>query len=104
MASDIDLVVLTREAGSYVLDSGWIGAATGSQRKGRIVRTRRWGPMTERRVELASGLHVEFGFVPLSWAGTDPPDVGTARVVSDGFRILFDPDGVLHRLVVRVLG
>ncbi len=101
MSSDVDLVVLTDETEPYVAGAEWIRAATG-QGEGRIIRTRKWGPLTERRVELTSGLLIEYGFAPVAWARTDRLDPGTARVVIDGFRILHDPDGVLERVAARV--
>jgi uncharacterized protein len=58
--------------------------------------------VTERRVRLQSGLEVEFGIAPLSWAATDPLDAGTRKVVQGGFRILVDPDGRLTRLQASV--
>jgi len=45
-------------------------------------------------------LEVEVGIGPLSWAQIDPVDAGTRRVVTDGCRILHDPDGQLQRLLV----
>jgi hypothetical protein len=102
MSSDVDLVVLTNEIEWYVADLDWVPLATGQV--GRIVRTQPWGPVMERRIELPSGLLVEYGFAPVNWASTDPLDAGTARVVTDGFRVLYDPDGLLSRLVAAVLG
>ena len=64
-----------------------------------IVKTQRWGPMTERRFVLPSGLEVEAGIVPTTWAWADPLDTGTRNVVRDGFRVLYDPEGLLGRLV-----
>jgi len=52
-----------------------------------------WGAIAERRIVLPSGLEVEVGIGPLSWAQIDPVDAGTRRVVTDGCRILHDPDG-----------
>jgi hypothetical protein len=100
MASDIDLVVLTHDMEPYVGHSDWIRDATG--RHGRIVRSKAWGPMSERRVELLSGPLVEYGFAPASWASIKPVDEGSATVVADGFRILYDPDGALDRLATAV--
>jgi hypothetical protein len=86
--SDVDLILLTDDPAAYVFDAGWatdLGAA-------KIVRTRSWGPLTERRLLLPSGLEVEVGVVLPLWASTDPVDAGTRRVVTDGMRILYDPD------------
>jgi hypothetical protein len=58
--------------------------------------------LLERRVRLASGLDVEFGFVASSWAAIDPLDEGTAGVVERGMRALYDPNGVVSRLAGAV--
>ena len=100
MASDVDLVVLTDRPELYVTATGWIAPATGSA--GSVVRTQAWGPLTERRVQLASGLLVEWGFAPRSWADVAPLDDGTARVVADGFALLYDPLGLLEGLLAAV--
>lgn len=96
MDSDVDLVVLTTDKDRYITDGRWVPDAVGELAE--LVRTQDWGPLTERRVVLRSGLEVEFGFVPPSWAGVDPADPGTARVVRDGCSPLVDPDGALARL------
>jgi uncharacterized protein len=54
-----------------------------------------WGPLTERRLPLEGGLEVEVGLAEPAWAATDPVNLGTRRVVTDGLRILHDPDGWL---------
>lgn len=36
--------------------------------------------------------------MPLSWANTNPVDAGTFRVINDGHRIVYDPDGALTDL------
>jgi hypothetical protein len=100
MTSDIDLVVLTDDRDSYLTGTDWIEPAAGQA--GRIVRTQAWGPVMERRVELPSGFLVEFGFAPTEWACVDPLDPENARVVADGFEVLYDPDELLHRLVLAV--
>ncbi|MDP9456711.1 MAG: nucleotidyltransferase domain-containing protein [Actinomycetota bacterium] len=92
--SDVDIVLLTREPRRYLEDESWARELGGF----RIVRTRRWGPTTERRFVLPSGLEVEAGIAPLSWAATDPVDPGTCRVVSDGIIVIYDPDGLLAHL------
>jgi hypothetical protein len=38
--------------------------------------------------------------VPPRWASTEPVDAGTRKVVTDGMRILYDPDGRLSALAV----
>lgn len=100
MGSDIDLVVVTDDKERYLSDDSWVPLAL--DEPGKLIRTRDWGPLTERRVSLRSGLDVEFGFVPPSWASTTPVDPGTARVIGDGCAPLVDREGTLARLVRAV--
>jgi uncharacterized protein len=100
MDSDVDLLVVTDDKEPYLSDGSWVAAAVGGP--ARFVRTQDWGPLTEWRVALRSGLEVEFDFVPRSWANADPVDTGTARVVGDGCSPLVDPEGVLARLMAAV--
>lgn len=90
----MDLVVLTTAKAGYLDDESWVLELGGL----RVVQTRQWGPLTERRVVLPSGLEVEAGFAPPSWAATGPVEPGTLRVVRDGMRIIHDPRGLLARL------
>jgi hypothetical protein len=96
--SDVDLVVLTESPALYVAGEEWareLGAA-------RVVLTRRWGVLVERRLAMPGGLEVDVGFVLPSWASVDPVDAGTVRVVGDGLVPLHDPAGVLARLIDSV--
>ena len=102
VSSDVDLVLLTDDVAHYVERGDWITEALGPQ--AQLVRTRAWGVLIERRVRLPSGLEVELGFAPCSWAETDPLDPGTAAVIRDGCRPLFDADALLARLVAAVQG
>jgi hypothetical protein len=92
--SDVDLVVLTESPAVYLEREEWVRELGGA----RVVRTRRWGVLTERRLAMP-GLEVDVGFVLPSWASTDPVDAGTARVVAGGLVPLYDPQGLLARLV-----
>ncbi len=94
MDSDVDLILLTTAEGAYLEDDSWVGELGGV----RILRTGRWGPLTERRFVRPSGLQVEVGVVPPSWAATDPPDPGTREVVQRGMLAVYDPGGILSRL------
>lgn len=94
--SDVDLVVLTETPGRFRTEDDWVVEAV--SRPATVVRTRTWGPLTERRLRLDDGLEVDLGFASPQWAA-EPVDDGTARVVRDGFRVLHDPHGVLTRLV-----
>ena len=98
--SDVDVVVLTTGPQAYATGTEWIADACGQDAP--VLRTAAWGPLIERRVRLASGLEVEFGFALPAWAAVLPADPGTARVVRDGCRPLHDPQGLLGRLVTAV--
>jgi predicted nucleotidyltransferase len=100
MDSDIDFVLLTPSKDHYVVEDEWATEAVSPS--AGIIRTEEWGPLTERRVRLPSGLDVEFGFAPPSWAATAPVDPGTARVVRHGCLPLLDPAGLLARLMAAV--
>ncbi len=99
MDSDVDLVLLTDAEQSYLGDEWWVAELGGL----RIVKTGRWGPLTERRFVLPSGLEVEVGIASTAWSATVPVDWGTRRVVEDGMRIIHDPDQVLSRLAIACL-
>ncbi|TWV31502.1 nucleotidyltransferase domain-containing protein [Streptomyces misionensis] len=94
--SDVDLVLLTTDPAHYFADAWAAELALGDP-----LRTRVWGPVTERRYALSSGLEVEFGIGTPDWARTDPVDPGTHRVVTDGARVLHDPLGILAALLAR---
>jgi predicted nucleotidyltransferase len=96
--SDVDLVVLAEDPRMLLEDNEW------HRRFGdvELVRSEEFGVVVERRLRLPSGLEIEVGIAPPSWAATDPVDEGTHRVVRDGFRILHDRDGLLKNLVDRV--
>jgi predicted nucleotidyltransferase len=93
-ASDVDLVVLADGPARYIEDPSW------ASQFGAIERMRReeWGVVTSLRVWYEGGSEVEYGFTTPEWAA-QPVDAGTRRVVTDGCRILFDPDGVLRALL-----
>lgn len=90
MDSDVDLVILSDRADRHLADLAFIDSITPG---GQIIRHEQWGPMHERRVRLDNGLVVEFGVTAPAWAGL-PVDAGTARVLSDGCKIIFD-DGTV---------
>jgi predicted nucleotidyltransferase len=91
--SDIDLVLLTEDTARYANDT-WADELG----LGEPTRVRSWGPITERRFLTEAGLEVEINIGSPDWANVDPVDPGTRRVVTDGVRILYDPDGVLTEL------
>ena len=94
MDSDVDLVLLTDMPSHYIEREDWFNELG----RGQLVRTLMWGAITERRFKLPGGLEVEFGVGRPAWAAVDALDDGTRKVVSDGMRVLYDPDLLLTRL------
>ena len=97
MDSDVDLVVLTTDKSTYLRDESWVAELGGT----RIIRTQHWGPLyTERRFVLPSGLEVEFGVAPPTWAATDPSDPNISEDIGNGGLLaLYDPEGILSRFI-----
>jgi len=91
LGSDVDLILLTDDPASY---GAWLGILS-PVAPGRLIRHQQWGPVTEWRFRRPSGLHVELGVAPPSWADTNPLDPGTARVLADGLQIVHDPQDLL---------
>ena len=92
--SDIDLVLLTGEITRYA-DNAWVNELN----LGKLIRVQSWGPITERRFLTSTGLEVEINIGSPDWANVAPLDPGTRRVVTDGARILHDPEDTLTTLL-----
>jgi uncharacterized protein len=95
--SDIDIVIIADDPDRYSETSSWLECF------GRIrsISNEDWGLLQSRRVHYLAGLEVEFGITNRKWAHTHPIDPGTKRVVSDGMRILHDPEDLLQSLITQ---
>ena len=93
--SDVDVVMLTTEPEAYIDGCDWLERFPGAT----LLATRRWGPLTERRLVLGNEREVDFGVARTSWASIQPLDPGTARVARDGLVALHDPDRLLADVV-----
>lgn len=91
--SDVDLIILTTKQERYFLDQTWASLFGETGRS----QVEEWGKLRSLRIHYKSGLEVEYGFSTPEWAGS-PLDEGTLRVVSDGIKILYDPNGLLGGL------
>jgi mutator protein MutT len=97
MTSDVDLVVLTDTPEKYLRSDDWL-ADFGAD---SVVRRQQWGPhLSEVRFARPSGLEVEMGITARAWASIDPVDEGTRRVVTDGLRVLYDPEDIFAGLQI----
>lgn len=92
--SDLDLVLLVDEPHKYLADPGWI------RQLGRPLRQQveQYGRLTSLRVWYVGGLEVEFGLTDPGWAD-QPLDPGTAQVLLDGARLLFERRPLLSSLL-----
>jgi len=97
--SDIDLVIITSQAGRYLQDVAW------TQQFGpvRQHQLEDYGKVTSIRVWYADGREVEYGITDEGWAAL-PLDEGTRRVISDGMRVLFERESILSRHQREVSG
>lgn len=104
--SDIDLVLLADDPNVFREDMAWLTEIAWSRAGVRPIahEDAQYGVVWSRHVQLDIGLEIEFGFAPLSWADAAPIDPGTRRVVTDGFRILYDPHCILTALCAAVDG
>lgn len=92
--SDVDLVMLVDQKSAYLNDFSWFTNFGLHQPS-----LEEWGPVTSLRSRWPSGLELELSLAPLSWASVNPVDPGTARVVQDGAKILYDSKGMLSLLL-----
>jgi hypothetical protein len=102
--SDIDLVLLASDPLWFRQNDHWLNDVDW-RCIGSTVATWRdvdYGVLWSRHLRLADGTEIEIGFGPLDWASIDPIDPGTYRVIGDGCRILYDPQGLLHDLIAHV--
>lgn len=98
--SDVDMMCLTTDPTAFKFED-WVSQIDW-QKAGLEVDTwvdKDYGGVWSRHIQMTSGLEVEISFGVLQWASTDPLDAGTLRVMADGHRILYDPDGILRRFV-----
>lgn len=94
--SDIDFAIICRDQQGMVRDTSWVrqfGEPASCAQED-------WGAVTSIRVTYEDGQEIEFGLAEAGWAAV-PVDEGTRRVVSDGILVLWDPSGILERLITE---
>jgi uncharacterized protein len=104
-ASDIDLLLLSDSAHEYRRCQEWITEIDFDSAGYRVAswEDASYGLVWSYHIELLPPGKVELTFAPCSWARTHTVDVGTRRVVKDAFRIIFDKDEMLAKLVAIVM-
>ncbi|MDJ0758421.1 MAG: nucleotidyltransferase domain-containing protein [Woeseiaceae bacterium] len=90
--SDIDICVLTPRPRSLLEDPSWIYRLGSGARIAEPVED--YNLVQSIRVFYGE-TEVELGVTDQAWAEA-PMDAGTAGVINDGLRTLYDPDGLLE--------
>ena len=88
--SDVDLVLLVEDPRPFIEDHRWPARFAAVER----LKTENWGEVCSVRVWHSGGPEIEFAVASPDWARR-PLDEGTARVLQNGFRPLYDPRQLL---------
>ena len=91
--SDLDLMILATKISSYFQDQIWVSQFGEVEES----KAENWGRVETLRVFYKGAIEVEYNFSTPDWADI-PVDAGTHSVISDGMKILSDPQGILKRL------
>ena len=95
--SDFDLIILSEDPQILITDQKWRNSF-GEIEKSSIED---WGILKSVRTFYKDGTEIEFGITSLDWA-TVPLDPGTLKVVTDGMKILYDPNNILKKVVQAI--
>jgi hypothetical protein len=103
--SDIDLLLLSDRADDYQRLPHWLTEIdfTRCGYRQQSSESETYGAVWSQHIRLLPEVEVEVSFAKCSWAKTEPVDGGTRRVVQDAFRIIFDKDGLLTKLIDAVM-
>lgn len=99
--SDVDVMLLVSDPGRLRQGARWIDEIPWGRVNAQIASwtDEDYGAAWSRRIVLSNGFEIEMTFSSPRWAATDPCDEGTRQVIQGGRRILFDPGGMLGRLI-----
>jgi hypothetical protein len=101
--SDLDLLILADAPEQYRSDQRWLyHIALPEPFRIMSYWGTRYGAAWSCHAMLEPAAKLELTFAAIGWASTDPIDAGTRRVVSDGFHVIVDKGGRLHRVVEAV--
>ena len=102
--SDIDLIVLSSNPSSFRKNKTWLDQIDWQRVVSPVKdwKDADYGLAWSRHVYLEDKTKIEFGFGCLEWASLNPIDAGTFRVVSNGCRILYEPEKLMTSLLVAV--
>jgi hypothetical protein len=103
--SDIDLLLLSDCAHEYRQSPEWLTEIDfrGTGYRLDSSESASYGVVWSRHMHLLPPAEVELTFAECRWAQTEPVDGGTRSVVKDAFKIIFDKDRMLSKLVAAVM-
>ena len=101
--SDTDLSILVEDQELFK-KTDWVAQIDFKKINEKVasLRDEVYGLVWSRHIILESMAQIEFSFADHSWADNENLDEGTGKVVSDGYKILYDPHQILERLVSKV--
>jgi|SRR5581483_1982743 len=94
--SDIDLMIIVKDLKLYLQDNSWIDKFGEVKQYG--IKDEDWGLVKTKRVFYRNGIEVEFNFSNEEWTKINPVDVGTKKVMKNGYNIMVDKNDLLNRL------
>lgn len=96
--SDLDIVMICANPNRYLETKHWLSEF------GQVLSAQQedWGLVQSWRVFYAGGVEVEFGITTEQWCTREEIKLGTGRVISDGAKIIFDPQSLLANLIAAV--
>lgn len=97
--SDLDLMLLVLSPERYRKTSAWLPEIAWQSARFSLsgFRDAEYGRVWSRHVELTPFAEIELCFASCDWAGGNPLDPGTASVVRNGCRVLFDKDDLFRK-------
>lgn len=101
--SDIDLSIIVVDKLRFK-KTDWIEKLDFAKINGKMefFKDEVYGQVWSRHVFLNDKTEIEFSFAEKTWADIENLDAGTYKVVSDGFKIIYDPQMILNKLVEKV--
>lgn len=101
--SDIDLCIVTKDKLRFKSHQ-WVHELKLSLLDEHLVdfRDAIYGNVWSRHGYLSQGTEIEFSFADRNWAESGHTDQQTARVILEGFKIVYDPELLLNGLLSRL--
>jgi predicted nucleotidyltransferase len=102
--SDLDILLIARQPEQLRRNQEWICELRFSDAGLRYVdhTTATYGVVWSAHVNLEPEAQLELCIASEAWASVSPIDAGTLQVITGGFKIVVDKDGLLERLICSI--